>query len=102
MNAALTLILQAREEPPDSEPPWVLMFGFFNMIVVLAMTFWSLPFRVAKINTYVILCRIFTLDIRFPLQQWYTVPCPGGLTPRFSNRVYQSVGLVVGNVATLG
>jgi len=73
-----------------------------GIIVILAMTFWSLPKRVAAINVYIIFCRVAALDFRYVLQQWYTAPasqCDG--TPHFPNTVYQMVGLVMGNVMTL-
>jgi len=73
-----------------------------GIVIILSMTFWSLPTRVASINVYIIFCRIAALDFRYVLQQWYTAPasqCDG--TPHFPNTVYQMVGLVMGNIMTL-
>lgn len=73
-----------------------------GIVVILSMTFWSLPKKVALINVYIIFCRVAALDFRYVLQQWYTAPasqCDG--TPHFPNTIYQTVGLVMGNGMTL-
>jgi hypothetical protein len=118
-NAALTLALsawqQAEEDAADrnetlfmTRPDFVidhpiqLYYALSIMLLIMGMTFWSLPYRVAKINIYIIFCRVATLNFGYVLQQWYTAPviwCQG--TPNFSNRVYQTMGLVTGNLATL-
>jgi len=81
----------------------LLPFTTVGIVIVLGLTFWSLPPAVAKINVYIIFCRIAVMDFRYVLQQWYTAPASrcGGDTPMFPNTVYQMVGLVTANVMTL-
>lgn len=69
---------------------------------VLIATFSVLPREVAKVNTYMLFCRVAYLDLRYVLQQWYTAPesqCPD--SPHFPNKVYQLMGYVMGNLASL-
>lgn len=83
--------------------PWLqLGFAWVGVFIALGLTFFSLPVQVAKINVYIIFCRIATLDFRYALLQWYTAPadtCPGN--PNFTYTIYQALGLWVGQGATL-
>lgn len=75
----------------------------FGILVALGMCFWSLPYSVAKINVYIIFCRIMVMDFNYVLLQWYTASeaqC-GSQTPHFPNTVYQMVGFVTANLMTL-
>jgi len=85
------------------DSPWFqLGFAWVGVFIALGLTFFSLPLQVAKINVYIIFCRIATLDFRYALLQWYTAPddiCPGN--PNFTLTVYQALGLWVGQGATL-
>jgi len=105
--AALLVVFRLLNNVLDSAPftPTVLLiFSGVGMLGILAATFWSLPHAVAKINVYIMFCRVATLDVRYTLQQWYTVKeigCPGQNTPHFPNTVYQMVGLIMGSAFTL-
>lgn len=81
-----------------------LIYANVAVVVCLSLTFFALPVSVAKINVYILFCRMATLDFRYPLLQWYTANeglCSPEFFPNFSNTVYQAVGLVCGNLATL-
>jgi hypothetical protein len=81
-----------------------LIYAMVAVAVCLSLTFFALPVQVAKINVYILFCRMATLDFRYPLLQWYTAEaeiCPPSKFPNFTNTVYQAVGLVCGNLATL-
>lgn len=105
--AALLVVFRLLNNVLDSAPftPTVLLaFSGVGMCAILGLTFWSLPHAVAKINVYIMFCRVATLDVRYTLQQWYTVKeigCPGQNTPHFPNTVYQMVGLIMGSAFTL-
>lgn len=79
-----------------------LPVGIVGLFLVIGITFWSLPKSIAVINVYILLCRVMTLDFRYALLQWYTSPvgwCDE--TPHFPLVVYQTMGYVLGSIATL-
>lgn len=81
-----------------------IAFGFAGCFVLHCLSFWSLPFIVAKINVYLWLCRAMGFSFGFPLLQFYTIEsarCGGMNIPNFSLIVYQTIGGVTSSLAIL-
>lgn len=81
---------------------WQLIIGSIGLVLVISITFWSLPKAIAVINVYIMACRVMTFDFRYQLLQWYTAgPELCQHTPHFPLVVYQAMGYVLGSIATL-
>merc|ERR1719436_719618 len=79
-----------------------LVFTILASIGLLGMSFWALPFIVAKINVYLWLCRIMALGLSSATYRYFTVRahiCDD--TPHFPNVLYQTVGSLTSGVATM-
>lgn len=77
-------------------------YVFSVISLIIGLTFTVLPFSVAKINAYMLFCRVMVIDISYPLQGFYTLPasvCQD--TPNFPNTVYQMLGNVFSALASL-
>jgi len=77
----------------------------FLMIGVLALSFYTVDRKIAKINVYLFLCRICTLGLTFPLQQFYTTDpatCPDSNMnlPNFTFVIYSTIGNFASAAAT--
>lgn len=102
MSAILIVILKMIDIEGIAGGPVLLPVTTLLVLLVLGMCFWSLPRQVASINVYIIFCRVAALDVRYALQNWYTaleVQCQG--TPHFPLTVYQTIGVIMGNLFAL-
>jgi len=75
------------------------------MVGVLALSFYTIDRRIAKINVYLFLCRLCTFGLTFPLQQFYTTdpttcPDPDYNLPNFSFFIFSTFGNLASSFAT--
>lgn len=79
-----------------------LLFTLAASVGLLGMSFWALPFIVAKINVYLWLCRAMTLGLSSTTYRYFTVqPHICEHTPHFPNILYQTVGNITSGAASL-
>jgi len=74
------------------------------MVGVLALSFYTIDRRIAKINVYLFLCRLCTFGLSFPLQQFYTTdpstcPNPDMNLPNFTFVIFSTFGNLASSFA---